>query len=134
MALSYILTLGWMAIFAIAMVPVIGYISTDAICEEEIYSQSAQQLQDSNYCFKLDRFGQFQRRISAVFIDFSSNIIIFYNTFVSRCRSMLHFFLNSNLMNLGFKGFMSLNDYFLAFFVVEIGQVEVVVLLFNFSY
>ncbi|RUS87251.1 hypothetical protein EGW08_005003 [Elysia chlorotica] len=57
MVLSYIFTLGWMAIFALAMVPVVGYIATDSICEEEIYSKTAQELQDSKYTFKLDRFG-----------------------------------------------------------------------------
>ncbi|KAK7096783.1 proteolipid protein DM beta-like [Littorina saxatilis] len=55
--ISYILSMAWIAISCIAMIPVLLYIATYGICEREIYSHTAQELTDMSYCFNLTRFG-----------------------------------------------------------------------------
>lgn len=54
--LAYILTLGWLAVMAVAMIPVIIYASMTAICDEEIYDHTAEELK--GYCFNITRFGK----------------------------------------------------------------------------
>ncbi|CAL1542157.1 unnamed protein product [Lymnaea stagnalis] len=60
MIISYILTLGWLAMSSVAMVGVVVYAAMESICNFEIYSKSAQELTDSKYCFNLTRFGVYR--------------------------------------------------------------------------
>jgi len=55
---SFILSVAWIAIVCVMMVPVLMYVSISAICDNEIYSHTAQELTDMNYCFNLTRFGR----------------------------------------------------------------------------
>ncbi|XP_076446871.1 proteolipid protein DM beta-like [Babylonia areolata] len=55
--ISFILSVAWIAITCIAMIPVLFYAAVGAICDREIYSHTAQELDDMKYCFELSRFG-----------------------------------------------------------------------------
>nr|KAG5692014.1 hypothetical protein BaRGS_027659 [Batillaria attramentaria] len=55
--ISYLLSIAWLAIVCVTLIAVLMYLGVDAICEREIYSRTAQELQDENYCFELQRFG-----------------------------------------------------------------------------
>lgn len=59
--MSFILSVAWIAITCISMIPVLFYVAIDTICNREIYSHTAQELQDMNYCFELSRFGIYRR-------------------------------------------------------------------------
>ncbi|PVD34692.1 hypothetical protein C0Q70_05969 [Pomacea canaliculata] len=55
--ISYLLCVGWIAIVCINLVAVVGYAATSAICSQEIYRHTAQELTDLHYCFNITRFG-----------------------------------------------------------------------------
>ncbi|BFZ24244.1 hypothetical protein BsWGS_27283 [Bradybaena similaris] len=55
--LSYILTIGWMAVLSVCVVSVVAYAAVDSICSAEIYSKTAKDLDESHYCFNITRFG-----------------------------------------------------------------------------
>ncbi|CAG5118406.1 unnamed protein product, partial [Candidula unifasciata] len=57
MVLSYLLAIGWLALFSVCVIPVLVYVAVTAICTNEIYSQSAEELTNMKYCFNLTRFG-----------------------------------------------------------------------------
>ncbi|BFZ14723.1 hypothetical protein BsWGS_17762 [Bradybaena similaris] len=57
MVLSYLLTIGWLALFSVCVIPVLVYVAVTAICTNEIYSRSNDELMSMNYCFNLTRFG-----------------------------------------------------------------------------
>ncbi|KAK0064785.1 proteolipid protein DM beta [Biomphalaria pfeifferi] len=58
MLISYVLTLGWLALMAVGMVSVTVYASVDSICTNEIYGKRAEEL--VTYCFNLTRFGVYR--------------------------------------------------------------------------
>lgn len=58
--ISYLICMAWLAITCVTLVGVLLYLGVDAICEEEIYSKTAQDLTTSNYCFTLTRFGMYR--------------------------------------------------------------------------
>jgi hypothetical protein len=49
--------MAWVAIICVTVVPCIFYAAMMAICNKEIYSHTAAELQADNYCFNLTRFG-----------------------------------------------------------------------------
>ncbi|KAL8617006.1 hypothetical protein ACOMHN_014177 [Nucella lapillus] len=59
--ISFILSVAWIAISCVTMVPVLFYLAVDAICNREIYRHTAQELKDMKYCFDLSRFGIYRQ-------------------------------------------------------------------------
>lgn len=55
--ISYLLSVVWLGVICVSMISVVVYLAVDGICEQEIYSKTAQELIDDNYCFRLQRFG-----------------------------------------------------------------------------
>ncbi|XP_059157728.1 proteolipid protein DM beta-like [Physella acuta] len=60
MIISYILTLGWLAVLSVGMVTLVVYAAMNSICNREIYSKTADELTQSKYCFNLTRFGVYR--------------------------------------------------------------------------
>ncbi|KAH9492627.1 hypothetical protein Btru_024112 [Bulinus truncatus] len=60
MLITYILTIGWLALVSVGMVAVTVYASVNSICSHEIYVRTAEELTASKYCFNLTRFGVYR--------------------------------------------------------------------------
>ena len=68
MFVSYVLTAGWLVVLAITVIPVLLFSAVSSICDTEIYHNTADQLQSSNYCFNITRFGVYEVDNGATFI------------------------------------------------------------------
>lgn len=55
--ISYILSMAWIVIICMSGIAAIMYASLASICQHEIYSHTADELDNLKYCFNLTRFG-----------------------------------------------------------------------------